>query len=160
MGDSIAVDKRDCEYLNLLKIDVLSLTTLRVIALALKEIKMTVNELYSLPLDIAEVFHGFKKGNMQGIFQYAGSTTRNVLIKALKSYDVSTETMPEMLSVVIDANTLSRPASLNNGSTNRYINNVIEEVHPIITKHTQETRGQIIYQEQIMRVLRDGGLIS
>jgi len=158
MGDSIALDKRDAEYLNLLKIDVLSLTTLRAIALALKEIKMSVNQLYALPLDIPEVFRGFKKGDMQGIFQYAGSTTRNVLIKALKPYNIDDSDMDELFSVVTDVNTLSRPASLNNGSTNRYTNNIVENIHPIITMHTQETRGQIIYQEQIMRVLREGGL--
>jgi DNA polymerase-3 subunit alpha len=158
MGNSIALDKRDAEYLNLLKIDALSLTTLRVIALALKEIKMSVNQLYALPLDNADVFKGFKKGDMQGIFQYAGSTTRNVLIKALKPYEIDDSDMAELFSVVTDVNTLSRPASLNNGSTNRYTNNIIEDIHPIITKHTKETRGQIIYQEQIMRVLREGGL--
>ncbi len=119
---------------------------------------MSVNQLYELPLDIPEVFRGFKKGDMQGIFQYAGSTTRNVLIKALKPYDIDYADLDELFSIVTDVNTLSRPASLNNGSTNRYISNMVEEVHPIITNHTQETRGQIIYQEQIMRVLREGGL--
>jgi DNA polymerase-3 subunit alpha len=158
MKDSIALDKRDAEYLNLLKIDVLSLTTLRVISLALNEIKMNVKQLYNLPLNIVKVFDGFKTGDMQGIFQYSGTATRNVLIKVLKNYDVKTANLQELLNIIIDVNTLSRPASLNNGSTNRYINNQSEHVHEIIDKHTQDTRGQIIYQEQIMRVLREGGL--
>lgn len=158
MGDQIAVDKRDAEYLNLLKIDVLSLTTLRVIALALSKIGITVEDLYNLPLDIREVFEGFKKGNMQGIFQYAGNTTRNVCIKSLRDTDMSQSDLEKVFDVVTDVNTLSRPASLNNGSTARYISNVIENIHPWITKHTENTRGQIIYQEQIMRVLREGGL--
>lgn len=158
MGDQIAVDKRDAEYLNLLKIDVLSLTTLRVLALALHKVGMSVEELYSLPLDIRQVYEGFKNGDMQGIFQYTGSTTRNVCIKALHDIDMETADLAAVFDVVTDVNTLSRPASMNNGSTARYIANDVEDIHPWITKHTQNTRGQIIYQEQIMRVLREGGL--
>lgn len=158
MGDQIALDKRDAEYLNLLKIDALGLTTLDIIALALDKIKMTVEQLYNLPLDDKEVFEGFKTGDMQGIFQYSGNTTRNVCIKALRDLDMDESDLNEVFDVVTDVNTLSRPASLNNGSTNRYIACEIEEIHPWITKHTLNTRGQIIYQEQIMRVLREGGL--
>jgi DNA polymerase III alpha subunit len=158
MGDQIALDKRDAEYLNLLKIDALSLTTLDIIVLALDKIGMTVEQLYNLPLDIKEVYEGFQKGDMQGIFQYSGNTTRNVCVKALRSTSIEETSPTALFDIVTDVNTLSRPASLNNGSTNRYISNEVEEIHPWITKHTSETRGQIIYQEQIMRVLREGQL--
>lgn len=155
---TIALDKRDAEYMNLLKIDVLSLSTLRIISHALNKMGMTVNELYSLPLDNPKVLQGFKDADMQGIFQYSGDTTKKVCGKVLDAYDVSTANMEEMFNAVIDVNTLSRPASLNNGSTKRYIKNEHERIHPIIDKHTATTRGQIIYQEQIMKALRDGGL--
>lgn len=158
MGDQIALDKRDAEYLNLLKIDALSLTTLDIIALALDKIGMTVEQLYNLPLDDKEVYDGFKKGDMQGIFQYSGNTTRTVCMKALRDIDMDTSDFAAIFDVVTDVNTLSRPASMNNGSTNRYIANEVDDIHPWISKHTANTRGQIIYQEQIMRVLREGGL--
>lgn len=158
MGDKIALDKTDAEYLNILKIDVLSLTTLRVIALALEKIGIKVEDLYNLPLDNKEVFEGFKKGHMQGIFQYAGNTTRNVCMKALRDVNIGEADLQTVFDVITDVNTLSRPASMNNGSTTRYIAKTIENIHPLITKHTQTTRGQIIYQEQIMRALRDAGV--
>lgn len=160
MGDSIALDKRDAEYLDILKIDALSLTTLRVISLALEKIGMTVEELYNLPLDIKDVYKGFKDAQMQGIFQFAGGTTKSVCRKALRDIEMDSNDInfDEVFDIVTDVNTLSRPASMNNGSTARYIENEVEEIHPWITKHTQATRGQIIYQEQIMKVLKEGGL--
>ena len=62
MGDTIALDKRDAEYMNLLKIDALSLTTLRVVALALEKIGMTVEELYNVDLYNPEGLKGFQEG--------------------------------------------------------------------------------------------------
>lgn len=158
MGNTIALDKRDAEYMNLLKIDALSLSTLRVISHALKKIGMSVNELYALPLDIPEVLQGFQRGEMQGIFQYSGSTTKRVCVEAMKCYEIDASNADEVMRVVIDVNTLSRPASLGNGSTDRYIKNQHESIHPILDKHTADSRGQIIYQEQIMRALRDADI--
>jgi DNA polymerase-3 subunit alpha len=161
MQDTIAIDKRDAGYMNLLKIDALSLKTLRVLSLCLERVEMSVKELYKLPLDIPEVLMGFKKGCMGGIFQYAGNTTKKVCMQALEEFKFDNNTkenMKEIFGVITDVNTLSRPASLNNGSTARYIKHDVEVIHPIITEHTQKTRGQIIYQEQIMRALRSAGL--
>ena len=158
MGDTIALDKRDAEYMNLLKIDALSLTTLRVIALALEKIGMTVEELYNVDLYNPEVLKGFQEGKLQGIFQYSGVSTAKVCIDALKDYDMDTADLHQVLNTVIDVNTLSRPASMNNGSTSRYIRYDSDAIHPILERHTKDTRGQIIYQEQIMRVLRDAGI--
>jgi DNA polymerase-3 subunit alpha len=158
MGNTIALDKRDAEYMNLLKIDALSLSTLRVISHALNKIGMTVKELYDLPLNDPKVLAGFQKGNMQGIFQYSGATTKRVCVDALEHYNINADNADEVLGVVIDVNTLSRPASLGNGSTDRYIKNNHESIHPLLDEHTATTRGQIIYQEQIMKALYDGGI--
>lgn len=158
MGDTIALDKRDAEYMNLLKIDALSLTTLRVIALALEKIGMTVEELYNVDLYNPEVLRGFQEGKLQGIFQYSGVSTAKVCVDALKNYDMDTADPHEVLNTIIDVNTLSRPASMNNGSTSRYIRYDSDAIHPILERHTKDTRGQIIYQEQIMRVLRDADI--
>lgn len=156
--DGIYLDKRDAEYMNLLKIDALSLKTLRVIALALEKIGMTVDELYNLPFDDPDVFRGFQEGKMQGIFQFEGQTTKNILVRALKEYDMNTADMAEVMGVIIDTNTLSRPASLNNGSTSRYLNRNSESIHPLLDAVTEKTRGQIIYQEQIMDILSRLGI--
>lgn len=154
--DGIYLDKKDAEYMNLLKIDALSLKTLRVINLALEKVGMTVDELYNLPFNDPEVFKGFQGGKMMGIFQFEGNTTKNILIKALQEYDFDTmdeAAISEAMGVVIDTNTLSRPASLGNGSTSRYLRRAIEHIHPLLDRVTTPTRGQIIYQEQIMEML-------
>lgn len=155
-GNSIALDKKDAEYLDLLKIDVLSLKFLEIIGLILDKIGMTVKELYNMKFEHKEVFQLFQSGDLSGIFQYSGETTKKVCTDALKDYDMSNfDNYDELFQVITDVNTLSRPASLNNGSTARYVQNIKEEVHPVIAKHTEKTRGQIIYQEQIMKVLRE-----
>lgn len=149
----IAVDWRDSQYLNLMKIDCLGLKEMTLLRLICGRIGWTVEDLYALPLDDPETFAGFNSHDFLGIFQFTGLATKGVASR------ISFENVVQ----VADVNALSRPGPLHAGATELYIRgkqagsfqSILPqpEVQPII----RETYGQIIYQEQVMRILRDVG---
>ena len=63
---------------------------------------------------------------------------------------------------VADVNALSRPGPLFSGTTAEYVDvkhgrRKPERYHPIVDDATRDTYGQIIYQEQILRILKEIG---
>jgi DNA polymerase-3 subunit alpha len=151
-GSGVAYDKKDAEYLGLLKLDFLSLRTLSGIAATLRAIDMTVDQFYALPLDDPKVFAEFRKGNLLGIFQFEGWATRRVT-KAVN---------PTNFMDLVDINALSRPG----GDDKAYVRNkariaadpkALDGLHPIVREHLGRTFGTIVYQEQILLLLRDLG---
>jgi DNA polymerase III alpha subunit len=68
----ISADKYDAEHLNILKIDVLGLSTMGMIRLCLEMIGKPLGWLYEIPLTDPEVIRGFKENDVVGIFQYDG----------------------------------------------------------------------------------------
>ncbi len=144
--DGILLDYRDAEKLGLMKIDVLGLKNLRILRLCLQAIGKDVSWLYSLPTDDEETIKAFSGKNFAGVFQYEGHATKGVCQRV----------KPKDFRELIDINALSRPAPLQSGATERYINQVPEpELHPVVTKYTQSSRGQILFQEQVMKILKE-----
>jgi DNA polymerase-3 subunit alpha len=151
----LSIDKHDAEYIGALKIDVLGLTTMGVIGRCLEMIGMTLEELYAIPLDIQEVFDGFKRDEVVGIFQFDGRAMRSV----------NREVKPDNFAEVCDINALARPGPLHSGAAAEYIQvkhgrKKRERLHPIVEEITQHTNGQIVYQEQILQVVRRLGGFS
>jgi DNA polymerase-3 subunit alpha len=146
--DGIMLDKRDAEYMNLLKVDALSLKTLTILGHALKAIGKDAEWLYALPLDDKKTMRGFNQHKFQGVFQFEGGATKGVC-KKLKVED---------FHIAMDITSLSRPGPLQSGATKMYIDNSADEVCEEITRETRKTRGQVLYQEQMMRILRGAGL--
>jgi len=145
----LSIDKHDAEYINALKIDVLGLTTMGVISNCLEMIGMTLQELYDVPLDHEEVFEGFKRNEVIGIFQFDGRAMRSV----------NREVKPDNFAEVCDINALSRPGPLHSGAAAEYImvkhgKKKAEILHPIVGEITAHTNRQIVYQEQILQVVR------
>jgi DNA polymerase-3 subunit alpha len=148
----LGIDKYDVEYAGMLKMDMLGLTTMGVIANVLDMVGLTLDDLYSIPDTDPEALAVFKRGDVTGIFQFEGRATR------LVNRDVS----PDNFFEVIDVNALSRPGPLFSGTTAEYCDvkfgrRKAERYHPIIDEITQFTRGQIVYQEQILRIVREIG---
>lgn len=56
---AVAVDKYDAEYLNLMKMDLLGLTTMGMLTIALRYAGMELEDLYRLPLDDPETLDGY-----------------------------------------------------------------------------------------------------
>jgi DNA polymerase-3 subunit alpha len=155
IGEVLSIDKYDAEYLNVLKIDALGLTTMGLIRRALGIIGMTLEELYAVPLDDQKVYDGFKRNEVIGIFQFDGRAMRSV----------NREVKPDTFAEVCDINALARPGPLHSGAAAEYIQakhgkKMVEKLHPVLTEITAHTNGQIVYQEQILRTVRELGGFS
>jgi DNA polymerase-3 subunit alpha len=155
IGTVLSIDKYDAEYLNVLKLDFLGLTTMGLIRIALGIIGMTLEELYAVPLDDPKVYEGFRRNEVIGIFQFDGRAMRSV----------NREVKPDTFAEVCDINALARPGPLHSGAAAEYImakhkRKLVEVLHPIVSEITAHTQGQIVYQEQILRVVRELGGFS
>lgn len=152
IGEVLSIDKYDAEYLNVLKIDALGLTTMGIIAIALEYIGMSLEELYAVPLDDEKVYEGFRANRVIGIFQFDGRAMRSV----------NREVKPDTFAEVCDINALARPGPLHSGAAAEYImakhkKKIVEKLHPVVSEITETTQGQIVYQEQILRTVRELG---
>lgn len=151
---AVAVDKYDAEKINLMKIDILGLKTMGMIAGALKIADMTLEELYRIPLDDPATLEAFHANDVIGVFQFEGRATRLV----------GRDLRPDDFLELVDVNALSRPGPLFSGTTAEYIKVKHGEmeptrIHPVIDEIAKGTKGQIIYQEQILHALAQfGGL--
>lgn len=146
------LDKKDSEELNLLKIDVLGLRTLGIIEDAGV---MTPDELYALPMDDQKVLDVVNDRRFAGIFQFEGSTQRLVSMS-----------IPITSFRVLDHITaLARPGPLGGGAANTYtdISNGKAKpsfAHESMKAYLEETNGVVLYQEQVMKIVRELGEFS
>jgi DNA polymerase-3 subunit alpha len=148
----VGLDKYDTERQGLLKIDVLGLSTMSLIADCLKMTGLTLDDLYSIPLDDQLVIQAFHTNDNVGIFQFDGRAMGNIT-QSLR---------PDSFGEVCDINALARPGPLHSGSTARYIDAkhgrlVAEPIHESLRDITESTHHQIVYQEQILRIVREVG---
>lgn len=148
----LSVDKYDAEYLNVLKIDVLGLTTLGMISRCLESIGKPLSWLYEIPLDDPLTIEGFKANDVVGIFQFDGRAMRGV----------TAELKPDNFLEVCDITALARPGPLHNGAAAEYIDvkngrKKPRQYHPLVEDIVNYTHGQIVYQEQILRITGEVG---
>jgi DNA polymerase-3 subunit alpha len=151
----VSLDKYDAEYLNVLKFDALGLKTMAAIRIALEHIGMTLEELYAIPLDDPETIQGFRDNDVVGVFQFDGRAMRSV----------NQGVVPDNFNEVADVNALARPGPLHSGATGEYIDakhgrKKATHYHTIIDGITKHTQFQIVYQEQILQVVRELGNFS
>lgn len=147
-----SLDKYDAEYLNILKIDALGLSTLGMFSEAMELIGMTLEDLYALPLDDAATVQGFMDNEVVGIFQFDGRATRNVC----------QEVRPDNIQEICNIGALSRPGPLHGGATGEYIEvrhgrKPRRSIHPVFDDICEPTYGTIVFQEQILRIVRELG---
>lgn len=148
----LAFDKKDSKYLGFLKLDILGLSTMNVISRAAGFVGMTIEDVYRIPLRDKKVMAAFRRGDVVGIFQFEGRATR------LVCRDVQPDTFQEL----VDINSLSRPGPLFSGTTAQYVDIKHDRadpisLHPIVDRETTHTHGQIIFQEQILRIIKEIG---
>jgi len=154
----ISMDYKDASDTGLLKIDLLGLNTLSVISRAIKMIEERYNKkinIYNLPLDDPAVYKGFCDGKLFGIFQFDGQAVNQVC----------RQIMPKDFSSLSAISALARPGPLNSGNTTEYIQRRIKKkpiiyVHPIMQNITSDSYGIVIYQEQVMKIMREIGNMS
>lgn len=148
----LSIDKYDAEYLDILKIDALGLSTMGMIAICIDLVGLTLEDLYAIPLDDPDTLAAFKQNDVVGIFQFEGRATR------LVNRDVE----PDDFLELADVNALSRPGPLFSGVTSAYTDvkhgrSKAKELHPVVSGFTNQTKGQIVYQEQILSIIKEIG---
>ncbi|EOT8865912.1 DNA polymerase III subunit alpha [Escherichia coli] len=152
----IAFDKRYCEAMGLIKLDVLGLATLDLLDSAKRYIKESTGEdinLDAIPLDDRKVLDGFAAGYTQGVFQLESGPMRKLL------KDLGGGIEPMSFKTVVATTALFRPGPIQSGMLDDYVSvakgfMAPHSIHPRLEEVTQETNGVLLYQEQIMQSSR------
>lgn len=149
-------DKEDAEgRLGLLKIDVLGLTQLSVIEDALQMIGMTMEDLERVPKDDQAAFDVLNRGDFSGIFQWNGNALQSL------TKQISVDRFDDIVAI----SALARPGPLATGGATewtkrRMLGAIPPGIHPMLDELTKDTYGIVIYQEQVMRIVREMGSLS
>lgn len=160
----LSIDKYGAEALGLLKIDILALKQLTVLENVLKSAEKESEWLYNIPLDDEKVFAEiFQANKLWGIFQFEGDACRVVNLQV----------KPDTFQNICEVSALARPGALHSGGTTRYISyrawekgfdnkakKKPEYAHPLLKELASETYGIVIYQEQVLQILRELGKMS
>lgn len=151
--DVISMDMWDAERQGMEKFDLLALDAMDMIAEALHLLDMELEDLYKLPLDDEIVFDAFKRNDVVGVFQYDGKITRTV------NGVVKPDNFDEVATIIA----IARPGPLHNGAVDGFVDVKFggaaarERIHPALDRITAVSNYQIIYQEQIIRIVREIG---
>jgi len=138
------------EELGLLKMDFLGLRTLTVIKDTIELVKKThgVEVEFNEEMDDPKVFKLWQDGNTMGLFQFESQGMTNFM-KELK---------PDCLEDLIAGVSLYRPGPMD--QIPRYIKGKLnpghnEYTHPSLEPILNVTYGCMVYQEQVMQIVRD-----
>lgn len=151
------LDKPDAEALNLLKIDALGLRTLGI----LEDAGVATNEeLYALKLDDPKVFDIFNEHRYSAVFQFEGTAQRQI----------SAEVAISSFATIDHLTALARPGPLGGGATQKYIERKkynqghsawkMKPHEHFIEPLLRDTYGVVLYQEQVMQIVRQIGKFS
>lgn len=148
---NIQYDKEESEGIGMLKLDALGLTTLDVISKTMQRVLATRGK--TIDIDNIkfekQVFQAiYQKGDTNGVFQCESAGMKKMWLQ-LK---------PDCIDDIIAGVALYRPGPMDfipayiKGKHNpRTIKYITPQLKPILEK----TYGQIVYQEQVMRIVRD-----
>ncbi len=136
------------ENLGLLKMDILGLKNLTIIDNILKNIESEkkINLKFSdIPLDDEETNKIFQNGDTEGIFQFESMGMKNFLINL----------HPDNFTDVYNANAFFRPgpsSSIDSFIKRKFNKEKIDYFDDSLTEILKDTKGIIVYQEQIMKI--------
>ena len=148
------LDKHTADYLNLLKIDCLGLRTLTILEETANLAGFDCHDYYKLPVNDDKVFNIFNQYRFSGVFQFVGQALQQIVRQmGIHSFDD-----------IVATTALARPGPLVSGGTKMFTDRKTGQT-PVVylsssedfIKHTKETLGIIIYQEQLMSVAKDYG---
>lgn len=155
-NDSVATQftMTELEELGLLKMDFLGLRTLTVIRDAIKLVEnnhgIKIEFSKGFTYDDPKVLELFARAETLGIFQFESPGMR-AFLKELK---------PNVFENLIAANSLFRPGPMNQIPTFvecKHDHTKIKYIHPKLENILDVTYGCIVYQEQVMQIVRDLG---
>ena len=145
----------ELEELGLLKMDFLSIKNLTIIANVLNDVKKTNPSfnLNQIPLDDEKTYQLFSNGDTVGIFQFESTGIKNFLRKQ----------KPKCFEDLVMAIAIYRPGPMQSIDTYLERKNKgvkVEYLHEDLKPILESTYGILIYQEQIMEILRKIGAYS
>jgi len=144
-------DKKDLEFMGLIKWDILGLAVLSVIDNT-KELsglsQEEIDNIYQGEMDDPKVYEQFDKGNTIGIHEF----------KSFGMRDYTRRMDVKEFEDIVSLNTLFRPGTLRSGLAEEFLMRKSGErptvyKNDIIKKITEKTYGIILYQEQLMYAL-------
>ena len=151
-------DGKDVEKIGVVKLDVLGVKTLTVLRRTMENRGIDTTGgmeqcLADIPMTDPKVFVMLGKGDTSGVFQLEGGTATRYIRRL----------HPTKVSDLIASVALFRPGVMNSGATDSYLARKAGEEkpperHPIITKVVGETHGILLYQDQVIDILRTMGM--
>jgi len=149
----VQFDKDDVEDLGLIKMDLLGLRTLSVIHECLNLIEQTHGirpDLDQLPLDDARVYDMVCAVDTIGTFQIESRAQQQSLYQS----------QPREFNDLIVQVAIIRPGPIQGNAVNPYLRRrqglePVTYAHPSLEPILAETRGVILYQEQILRIVME-----
>lgn len=145
--------KDDIESLGLVKLDVLGSKTLTVLGRTMDNMGYPIEALEDIELNDRATFRLMQIGSTEGVFQLEGRSSKRGCM----------DLKPSNISDVIAAMALFRPAIMNSGGTKAFIRRKHKQEkvpvrHEILQRITQATYGVLLYQEQVIDMLRSLGM--
>ena len=145
--------KDQIEALGLVKLDALGSKTLTVLDRTMRLLGHPINRINEIELKDGPSYQLIRSGYTDGLFQLEGRSTQWGL-KDLK---------PTSIKDVIAAMALFRPATMNTGATRAFIarkhnQQALPMRHELIMRVTKDTHGIMLYQEQVIDLLRALGM--
>jgi DNA polymerase-3 subunit alpha len=154
VGDDLttqySMDLLEDKLVGLLKMDFLGLRTLTIIAKTVELIErggLPAPDVDHLPLDDGATYEMLSGGEALGVFQVEGSGMRELLRRI----------RPDSFDDLATITALYRPGPMNSGMMDMYIERkagrqAVTYPHPALEPILRETRGVVVYQEQVMRI--------
>ena len=154
-NNTVHIDKYDAEHINLMKVDCLGLRTLTIIADCLQQIGWKHSDLLDHPLDDDAAFEVLRKKLYCGVFQFEGSALQGLTRK------VQVDKFTDLAALTA----LARPGPLISGAAHEWCarrigSKPVELLHSMMQDITTETYGLIVFQEQMLRIVREIGQMS
>ena len=142
-------NKDDAEKYGLLKMDLLGLKNLDILQKAAELAGIEFYKLYDMKLDDPAVFERFKLGDTHGVFQFESKGMQSLLKRI----------QPDKFDDLSAATALFRPGPLQGGLTDEYVSNKHSQEReyfiPEFETLLADTYGTFVYQEQIMKIVRE-----
>jgi error-prone DNA polymerase len=149
----VQFNKDDVEDLGLIKMDLLGLRTLSAIAECLDLIERTEGtrpDLDALPLDDPRVYDMICAVDTIGLFQIESRAQQQALYQS----------QPREFNDLVVQVAIIRPGPIQGDAVNPYLRRrqglePVSYLHPSLEPILSETKGVILYQEQILRIVMD-----
>jgi DNA polymerase III alpha subunit len=146
------IDKYQAESLNLMKLDALGLKTLDIVQETLDEVGKKITD---IDVHDPKIYDLLNSQKITGVFQLEGDAARQLL----RQFQVKN------FNDIVALTSLARPGPLQSGGAKKFLDvrrglDVPLYHHDIHKKWTEQTEGVVIYQEQILFLGRDIGLLG